>query len=174
MNKKWVVPPKETIPPSLADMASEHPLLTNIFVRRGMRDFPQIQAFLDPDQYTPASPFVLPGMEAMVQRLGKAINNGETICVWGDFDVDGITATTILLTNLRQLGSKTLYHIPIRANESHGVHIPALKRLIEEEGINVLLTCDTGIDANEATDYAQSHGVDGVHWFGLVDGAAGR
>ncbi len=83
------------------------------------------------------------------------------ICVWGDFDVDGQTSTTVLVQTLQALGANVLYYIPIRGKESHGVHIETLKPLIDN-GAKLIITCDTGITAYEAIDYANSRGVDVV------------
>jgi single-stranded-DNA-specific exonuclease len=79
--------------------------------------------------------------------------------VWGDFDVDGQTSTTVLVSALKALGAQVSYHIPVRASESHGVNLPVLESLIQD-GANLVLTCDTGIAANAAVEYASSQGVD--------------
>ncbi len=97
-------------------------------------------------------------MEAAVQRLLAAVSRGERVCVWGDFDVDGQTATTVLVAALRELGGVVDFHIPVRARESHGVNLPELKRIIRE-GAELILTCDTGIAAHDPVDYARSQGV---------------
>ena len=83
------------------------------------------------------------------------------ICVWGDFDVDGQTSTTVLVQTLQALGGNVVYYIPIRGKESHGVHIETLKPILDN-GATLLLTCDTGITAYEAIDYTNSRGVDVV------------
>ena len=83
------------------------------------------------------------------------------ICVWGDFDVDGQTSTALLVQTLRALGANVIYYIPIRGKESHGVHIESLKPIIDN-GAKLIVTCDTGITAHEAVDYANSRGVDVV------------
>jgi single-stranded-DNA-specific exonuclease len=98
-------------------------------------------------------------MDVAVERLLEAIHKGEKICVWGDFDVDGQTATTTLVSCLRSLGGQVSYHIPLRETESHGVNIPALRRIIAD-GIDLLLTCDTGISDHSAIAYANEQGVD--------------
>ncbi len=100
-------------------------------------------------------------MEAAVERILLAMRNDESICVWGDFDVDGQTSTALLVQTLTSLGADVTYHIPIRAVSSHGVHIPQLTEIIDH-GAKLILTCDTGIAAHEAVDYAKSRGVDFV------------
>ena len=117
------------------------------------------RAFLDPAFYKPAPPGDLPGIARAVERLERAIHDQEMICVWGDFDVDGQTSTTLLVSSLRELGARVSYHIPVRERESHGVNLPVLAQILEN-GVRLLLTCDTGIAAHEAVAYAGERGVD--------------
>ncbi len=161
VERAWVDPPDVVVPPELQAEVDGHPLVAETLVRRGIRDVAQARAFLDPDTYTPASPFELPDLEVAVERLERAIAAGESISVWGDFDVDGQTATTLLVSTLEDLGGRVRYHIPDRQKRSHGVHLPQLKTLIDE-GVELVLTCDTGITAHRAVDYAQERGVDVV------------
>ncbi len=81
--------------------------------------------------------------------------------MWGDFDVDGQTSTALLVQTLQSLGADVVYYIPIRGKESHGVHIGSLAPIIDN-GIKLLITCDTGITAHEAIEFANSRGVDVV------------
>ena len=161
VERAWIDRPDVVVPPELQAEVGGHPLVAETLVHRGIRDVAQARAFLDPDQYTPASPFELPDLEVAVERLERAIAAGESICVWGDFDVDGQTATTLLVSTLEDLGADVRYHIPDRQKRSHGVHLPQLKTLIDE-GVELVLTCDTGITAHRAVDYAQERGVDVV------------
>jgi single-stranded-DNA-specific exonuclease len=102
-----------------------------------------------------------PGIDPAVERISAAIQQKELICVWGDFDVDGQTSTTLLVQTLQALGGEVVYYIPIRGKESHGVHIETLKPIIDN-GAKLIVTCDTGITAYQAIDYANSRGVDVV------------
>ncbi|NJN94846.1 MAG: single-stranded-DNA-specific exonuclease RecJ, partial [Anaerolineales bacterium] len=119
----------------------------------------QARAFLDPAIYCPTPPEALPDLEQAVARLNRAIERRESICVWGDFDVDGQTATALLVSSLQSLGAKVRYYIPNRLTESHGMKLPALRRILAEE-VNLILTCDTGIAEHEAIAAAQSAGVE--------------
>ena len=94
-----------------------------------------------------------------VERIRAAIRGQEMICVWGDFDVDGQSSTTVLVQTLQALGANVVYYIPIRGKESHGIHIETLQPIIDN-GTRLIVTCDTGITAYEAIDYANSCGVD--------------
>ncbi len=149
-----------TIPDDLAQAVGGHPLLAASLLRRGIHTVAAAQRFLDPAAYTPADPFDLPDMEAAVGRVRQAIEGGETILIWGDFDVDGQTSTALLVQALRDLGATVNYHIPNRFREGHGIHLETLKSLLS--GVGLLLTCDTGVAAHEAVEYAQSHFVDVV------------
>lgn len=157
--KIWLDPPDVTVPDDLREWVGGHPLVAQMLVRRGLTTLAAARAFLDPQAYTPADPTELPDLERAAERLESAIRRGERICVWGDFDVDGQTSTTVLVSALRDLGGTVTYHIPVRATESHGVNVPNLARVIDA-GAQVILTCDTGSDAHEAAAYAQSQGVE--------------
>ena len=155
----WLEPQPVSLDPAFETAVGGHPLVARTLWQRGLQDWPSAQAFLDPTHYQPASPYDLPGVEKAVERIEQAIRQGETIAVWGDFDVDGQTSTTVLVSTLRRLGAQVIYHIPVRAHELHGINLPNLQLLISQ-GISLLLTCDTGISANEAIGYAQNNGVD--------------
>jgi single-stranded-DNA-specific exonuclease len=119
----------------------------------------QARAFLDPAAYQPSPPDVLPDLPQAISRLSQAIERQELICVWGDFDADGQTATALLVSTLQSLGAKVRFYIPNRLTESHGIKLPALQRLVAE-GVNLILTCDTGIAEHEAIAAAQAAGVE--------------
>ncbi len=152
-------PQPVVVPDDLREFVGGHPLVAETLVRRGITTVEGARAFLNPDAYTPALSIALPNLTRAAHRIERAIHVGESICVWGDFDVDGQTATTLLVATLRDLGAQVSYHIPVRASESHGVKIPALQQVLDQ-GARLILTCDTGIDANEAIAYAAARGVD--------------
>jgi single-stranded-DNA-specific exonuclease len=154
---RWIDPSPIEIPASFADL-NLPPLIARTLVRRGFTSPDAARAFLHPDSL-PSTPF--PDIEIAVQRILLGIRNEERICVWGDFDVDGQTSTTLLVQTLQALGANVVYYIPIRGKESHGVHIESLKPIIDN-GTKLLITCDTGITAYDAVDYANSRGVDVV------------
>jgi single-stranded-DNA-specific exonuclease len=156
---EWIEPHDAQVPEALQAAVGGHPLVAQTLARRGITGVASAQAFLDPDRYRPALATELPNLAKAVERLERAIGQRERICVWGDFDVDGQTSTTVLVSTLRSLDASVRYHIPIRAKESHGVNLPVLERIIAD-GVDLVLTCDTGVSAHEAVDYARSHGVD--------------
>jgi single-stranded-DNA-specific exonuclease len=149
------------LPPDLQKAFGTVPLLAEALVRRGITHLDQANAFFDPTQYHPAPPADLPDLEKAADRLEIAIHAGEKIGVWGDFDVDGQTATTVLVDGLRQLGGNVAYHIPIRERESHGVNLEFLQTFLRS-GVQLLLTCDTGITAHSEVEYARQQNVDTI------------
>lgn len=157
--RKWIEPPEVAVPEALEAEVGGHPLVLQTLARRGLGEVKTARAFLDPECYTPASPLELPGMHEAAGRLERAIRGRETICVWGDFDVDGQTATTLLVSALRDLGASVTYHIPVRERESHGVSLPVLSEILDMD-VDLVLTCDTGIASNQAILHAQQRGVD--------------
>ncbi len=161
MTRRWLEPEVLTVPRPLRDAVGGHPLVAETLVRRGFTTVEAARAFLDPTAYTPTPPDAMPGMTAAAVRIEQAIARGERICVWGDFDVDGQTSTTLLVSTFRELGGDVIHHIPVRATESHGMKVPRLAEVLDE-GARLIVTCDTGIDAHEAVDFARAAGVDVV------------
>ncbi len=159
--KAWRDPQPVTVPATLAHDIGGHPLIAETLVRRGFTTSAAALAFMNWHHYTPTSAYDLPDMDKAVERVRRAIQQREIICVWGDFDVDGQTATALLASALRDLGANVVSYIPQRLTEGHGVHIPSLKQQIDG-GARLILTCDTGIDEHEAVDYARTRDVDVV------------
>ncbi len=151
---RWLDPQPVDIPASFQNLGLP-PLVAQTLLRRGISRPEEAEAFLYPEKNSSSQ---FPEIEKAVEYVKLAIHNGERICVWGDFDVDGQTATALLVQTLLALGADVVYYIPVRARESHGVHIESLKPILDN-GAKLLLTCDTGITAHEAIDYAKSRGV---------------
>ncbi len=160
--RRWVEPAPVKVAPELSSVVAGHRLVAETLVRRGITTVEEARSFLDPDLYQPTSGETLPDMLKAVERLERAIHNHEKIAVWGDFDVDGQTSTSLLVSALRNLGAEVVYYIPNRASEGHGMHIASLDHLLQanDPPVKVILTCDTGIAAHEAIDYVQAHEVD--------------
>lgn len=156
---EWVFPQPVEIPEELRREIGGSNLFLQMLVRRGFTDPQAVRAFLDPDSYHPCPADQLPGMDVGVPRILRAIQNHEHIGIWGDFDVDGQTSTAVLLSGLRRLGCDVVYHVPVRGPESHGISIPYLENFLQT-GVKLLITCDTGISANDAIEYASAHGVE--------------
>jgi single-stranded-DNA-specific exonuclease len=156
--KKWIEPQETVISPSVQKAVGGHPLVAHTVVRRGISEVGPVRAFLNPDLYQPQPPTALPNMAAAADRVERAIQQQERICVWGDFDVDGQTSTTLLLTTMKELGGQVEFYIPSR-QESHGIHLEPLKELIGD-GVSLIVTCDTGVTAHDPIVYALEQGTD--------------
>jgi len=159
--RRWIEPHPVLVPQDLRECVGGHPLVAETLVRRGFIDVDTALGFLDPGHYHPAAATEIPNIIAASERIERAIELGEVICVWGDFDVDGQTSTTLLVSTLRELGAEVIYHIPVRDEESHGINVPWLDRMIDA-GADVIVTCDTGVSAHEAVAHARQRGVDVV------------
>lgn len=161
IDRPWIVQEKLQIPGELQQHLPYHEIILQTLVRRGLAEVSAAQRYLDHHQYTPASPFDLPDMNKGIDRLSRAISNNQVIGVWGDFDVDGQTSTTILVSALRAVNARHIYHIPVRGRESHGIGLDAFKVFISA-GVDLILTCDTGVTAHESIAYAKSNGIDTI------------
>ena len=132
--------------------------LAKIIYQRGFTTIEKAKAFLYPEFFSPTDPFSLEGISKAVALLEIAILNHKRIGVWGDFDVDGQTSTALLVEALRDLGADVIFYIPIRLEESHGINLEGLNTFLDL-GVDVLLTCDTGISEKPAIDFAFSRNI---------------
>ncbi len=158
---EWLDPQPVEVPDVLREAVGGHPLVAEALVRRGIADPQRALAFLDPAFHAPAPPEALPGLAEAVERLVRAVRRRERILVWGDFDVDGLAGTAILVECLQSLGAPVTWYVPTRG-EGHGVHLERLRGLLSANRPHLVVTCDTGIAALAAVAYARGVGVDVV------------
>lgn len=130
-----------------------------ILINRGIDTPDKAKAFLNTNRSSLSDPFLFCDMEAAVERIAAAIKAKEKITVYGDYDVDGITATALLVEVLTELGAVTDFYIPSRFTEGYGVNSAAVRR-IAENGTRLIITVDTGITAVEEVKEAKALGVD--------------
>lgn len=161
MTQPWILKPTVAPSPELIAAVGGHPLVAQLLAQRGIDTPEKAIPFLDPDQYTPASPSALTGVDAAAELLHDAIVRRQQILVWGDFDVDGQTSTALLVTALRVLAGDehVRFHVPNRFEESHGIRLPKLQQKLAEHPADLLLTCDTGIAEAAAIGYARDQGI---------------
>ncbi len=153
---RWqLAQPTRTPSTDLLALVDQQPIIAAILAGRGYTDVGKARGFLQPDQYVPMPPNALPGLETAARLLYEVIQAQKTILIWGDFDVDGQTASALLLDALQPL-TPVYLHIPIRERDSHGIQLEMLQARIDADVPAVLLTCDTGISANAAIDYANA------------------
>lgn len=135
------------------------PLTSIVLYNRGVRENEQIRNFLSKDLGTMYDPFLMRDMDKAVKRINAAKEAGEKITIYGDYDVDGITAIAILYKYLAGLGIDVDYYVPDRMQEGYGVNRDALDK-IKTRGSSLIITVDTGITAVEECEYATEIGLD--------------
>jgi len=135
------------------------PLVAQVLLNRGITDPQTGNVFLRPKLTELIRPLEMPGIEAAVARLKEAVEKKQQITIYGDYDVDGITAVSILWELLTLLGAQIDFYIPHRIDEGYGLNLDAV-RALAESGTEVLVTVDCGICAFEAADLALELGLD--------------
>ena len=135
------------------------PLSARLLVKRGYDTADKAMAYMDPDFSDFYDPFGLPDMQKAVDRLLKAREQGEKVCIYGDYDADGTTAVSILMRYFKAIGIEAFYQIPNRLEEGYGMNIPALEAVIKA-GASLIVSVDNGIAAHEQVDYCNEQDVD--------------
>ena len=162
LNKRW-----QSAPPAPADFLRSvsdiaDPFTARILHNRGITNHAAIKAFLERKVIDPSAhnPFRLTDMKPAVERIRQAIRTGESIAVYGDYDVDGVTASVLLVQTLRSMGAARVYpYIPDRAEEGYGLNNNALENLARQ-GYTLVITVDCGIRAVEQVRHAARRGLD--------------
>lgn len=158
--KLWQFPAIETPDKNLLAVVDNSPILAALLMRRGVKWAEQAKAFLDPQVYQPTSPMDLPDVDKALVRITQAIELREHITVYGDYDVDGVTATSLLLTVLKELGASVDFYIPNRAQEGYGLNLKAVSILASKHRTKLIVTCDCGVSNFAEINLARSLGVD--------------
>ena len=136
-------------------------ILAVLLYNRGYHSADQARRFLRFEESNFHDPFLMKDMELAVARIQKAVLNKEKICIYGDYDVDGVTSVSMLYLYLTSLGAEVTIKIPKREGEGYGVSCAAIK-VLAESGVSLIITVDTGITANDEVIYASTLGVDFV------------
>ena len=166
---QWQIVEKFTIPDWFQESVQAYTLgregkfAAQLLWQRGIRTKEELKAFIDPEKYIQHSPLVFgQEMEQAVARLVQARQKEERVAIWGDFDADGVTATSVLWEGLREFfeqETQLSYYIPNRLHESHGLNNQGLEKLAVK-GIKLIVTCDTGSTNLAEIIYAQALGMD--------------
>jgi single-stranded-DNA-specific exonuclease len=135
------------------------PLTAQVLRNRGIDSAEQARRFLFPTLFDLPDPSSMKDMAKAVERVAKAIRNREPIMLYGDYDVDGTTATALLLLFLKKIGGRVDFYIPDRLQEGYGLNLEAVQR-IQAQGASLLITVDCGITNLEEVRYAQEKGLD--------------
>ncbi len=158
--KRWqIAPTDKALALELAEECGIDALVALILVSRGFSDPFEIEEFLS-DDFDLCDPFELIDMDKAVERINAALENGEKICVYGDYDADGVTSTAMLYTYLRDRGANVSFAVPERS-EGYGLNNPAIDRM-KSEGVTLMITVDNGITAGDEVAYANKLGIDTV------------
>ncbi|MEG0732784.1 MAG: single-stranded-DNA-specific exonuclease RecJ [Vagococcus sp.] len=134
--------------------------LAPLLWRRGIRESNQVKPFFQPSVESFHDPFLLYDMEKVIVRIQEAVEKGEKILIYGDYDADGITSTTVMKEAIELIGGHVFYYLPNRFTDGYGPNKDVYKRLIEDEGAQLIVTVDNGVSGHEAIEYAMSQHVD--------------
>lgn len=136
-----------------------HPATASILAQRGLESDNDIQAFLKPSLHRLRPPFEIAGMIRAVTRISDALLNKERILIFGDYDVDGVTATTLLYQFLKEINAEVSFHIPHRVTEGYGLKTSHITDIVIPGKIKVLLTVDCGVSSHEAVSLANENDI---------------
>jgi len=136
------------------------PFLARLLALRGMNDPAEARLFLDPRLKNLADPFLLPGMRAAVERILEAVDRGERIVLYGDYDVDGVTSLALFTRILRKLGAEPRPFLPLRMDEGYGLSPEGLARCVAKHEPQLLLALDCGTCSVEEIGSLRAQGVD--------------
>lgn len=157
--KRWVVPDVDKhAAAQLAEDCEIHPFLALLLVSRGITDPADVAEFILGGEVGD-DPFAFADIDFAVERIQRALYGNEKIAIYGDYDADGITATVLLYTFLRQKGANVVYYIPERENEGYGLHIESID-LLSKQGVSLIITVDNGVSAVDEIEHAGKLGID--------------
>lgn len=162
MNKRWEYYETDNEKAKeISDKFNISNLLARILVNREVLYDEQIRVFLNPTRNDFYNPFLMPDMEIAVNRIIKAIKNNEKVVIYGDYDVDGITSTTVLKRFLDERGLDAGYYIPNRLEEGYGLNKEAIEDIIKQK-YTLMITVDCGISGVEEIDFCNKIGIDTI------------
>lgn len=162
MSKKWVLKKKQEAKYNAQEIDKKFhtgEIASEILCNMNFNNDSEIEKFLNPKRNDFYDPFLMPDMEKAVDRIEKAIQNKENITIFGDYDADGITSTTILKRFFKDINIDAKTYIPNRLTEGYGLNKNAIKKIADDNS-NLIITVDCGITAIEETKYAKELGMD--------------
>ena len=157
--KRWRKLPAP--PPGFSQRLGFPPFQAHLLYNRGIRERSQVGPYLAADWRLRNDPMLLPDMDVAVSRLRGALDNGETIGVFGDFDADGVTGTALLVRGLGDLGARVVPYLPNRLDEGHGLSVQAVQ-MLADRGVTLLVTVDCGATSVDEMAFAASLGLDTI------------
>lgn len=162
MEKTWLI--KTTDPhlkKSLCAQISSNPLIAHLLINRGLSNKEEVDNFFDCPLSTLYDPFLLKDMDKAVKGITQAIEKKEKIMVYGDYDLDGLSAMAILILTLKELGANVIHYIPNRLEEGYGLNHQAVLKA-HHLGVKLLITVDCGISSKKEVEALTNFGIDTV------------
>lgn len=161
MSFRWIFaqPEDATAVSALQQSLGVSPVIAHLLALRGIKTFDQAKTFFRPTQENIYDPFLMKDMDVAASRLAVAIRNQEKVLVYGDYDVDGTTATSIVYLFLKQFGLEANYFIPHRFKDGYGISIEGIEKAIESDA-KLIVSVDCGITAVDEAKYAKEKGID--------------
>lgn len=160
MQKNWHIPePNIELQNKLREDLGISPITAQLLINRGISDSTEGRNFLTSTLEELYNPYLLKDMEKAIKRINRAIKQGEKIMVWGDYDVDGISAVALLVLGLTHLGANVTHYLPNRLREGYGLNKTGARQA-KKEGVILLICVDCGISAYEEIDYLNELDID--------------
>ena len=164
MEKQWVIPPKLCEEDrkqilSLSTTMKCPPQIAELLYRKGLTNAEKIEEFFQPQMSKLHDPFLFAGMEQSVARIMKALDSGERITIYGDYDVDGTTSTALLYLGLKRVGANIDFYIPHRMIDGYGLSLNSLDHL-KESGSSLIISVDCGVNALEEIEAINANGME--------------
>ncbi|MDH3981618.1 MAG: DHH family phosphoesterase, partial [Kiritimatiellaceae bacterium] len=150
----------ESVAEMIAAQAKLPVPIARVLAQRGFRTMEETEEYLNPRLAKLSDPFLLPDMEKAASRVWKAIDDGEIITIFGDYDVDGVTSTALLTRVLIALGAEVRPFIPDRIDEGYGLSLDALARCLSEHLSSLVISVDCGVNSVESVEFAKRQDVD--------------
>ena len=158
-HKKWIVADGDKDKASaLSEKLNIDPLIAFLLVSRGIDDELTATGFLA-DNTAYSSPFSLKDMDKAVDRINAALDSNQRVCIYGDYDCDGVTSTALLYSFFESIGADVIYYIPDRLTEGYGMNKSAID-IIKSKGTDLIVTVDNGISAIDEAEYIYSLGME--------------
>src|SRR5688572_26508427 len=157
--KRWIIAPPHELAADLAGRLRTSPVIAQVLLNRGISAADDCLKFFQPSLKCLHDPALIPNLRKAAQRIADAIREKQNIVVYGDYDVDGITATAILWHAITLLGGNVDYYIPHRIDEGYGLNAAAINEIIDG-GAQLIVTVDCGVTAVEQAKVAAARGVD--------------
>lgn len=160
MRKKWVAYNKSyDIAGELKEQLGLSDIVARSIINRGIDNIEEARVFMNPDLAQLHDPFLLKDMELAVDRILRALDENEKICIYGDYDVDGVTSTSLCVNILRQLEADVMYYIPVRADEGYGLNEEAID-YIKTQDVSLIITVDCGIRSVDVVEKVKQSGME--------------